>query len=187
MACPHCRAPLIEDPHTYFPQRFSAGAMKDEGLEVALRERTELLPWDLIRMVCLGIVEEPAIQIHPTLYMQIKQSLKKVFDKQRQDEQAPLRQNVYLEIFVADKDQPFRAESTNLNYRGFIEEVEYVSENNFKKLLKKLMDRLPNCEFDESYWAYVSNKKENVKRFGNIYEFQRACQARWQKQREEKG
>jgi hypothetical protein len=172
----------------YLPQRVLSGSMKADGLEIGTREKKDFLPWNKIKLLCLGIVEEPFLESPTNFYLQLKQALKNLFfaeKREKQEEQK--RQILYLEIFVEDEQQPFRIESTSLDYRGFLDKVEYVSENNFKLFLKKLVEQIPDCVLDESIHAFLNNKKSVIRRFGNLYEFQRECQERWLKQQEEKG
>lgn len=183
--CPVCQSESLEDSYGYFPQRILAGSILSEGLEVVLMEHKEILPWDKIRMVFLGIVEEPGLQIPPTTYMHMKQAVSKIFtpeEKGKQEQRSHAHEKVYIEFFVVDHAKPFRMESTSLDYRGFLSEREYVSENNLKKLLSKLSEKLPDCKFDNSVLAYLANQKGSVSRFPNVYEFQRNCQAQWEKE-----
>lgn len=168
----------------YLPQRILGGVFRPEALEVNLRDRTEILPKNEIRMVCLGIIEEPLLDPPTPAYARVKEAIGKLFSFERKQKSQPLprsREKVYLEMFVSGRDRPFRFDSESLNYRGFIPEVAYQSETNLKKFLGALQKELPDCKFDESFQAYVSNDKSNVKRYIGIYEFQRTCLDRWEK------
>src|SRR5438552_3351608 len=126
--CPECGGTVKDDPQVYIPQRFAGGKIRSHGLEISLRESSELLEWDKIRMVCLGLIEEPSLDVSGGAYHQVKQSVEKMFAKKKErGGRGEPRQTYYLELFVEDRKEPFRAESTNVNYRDFIEEVEYIS------------------------------------------------------------
>lgn len=171
------------DPHTYLPQRIVNGSIKPEGFEIFTAEKKQLIPWNSIQLVCLGLVEEPALEMPKNFYTQIRDAFKHFFSKEeKQNEGQPVRQTYYLEMFVSGQALPLRMESTSINYRSFIEEVDYVSSSNFKKFLQLLTAKLPDCVFTESIYAILENQKSNIKKFGNIYEFQRDCQERWLKQ-----
>jgi hypothetical protein len=171
------------DPHAYLPQRIVNGSMKPEGFEVIIAEKAQLIPWNNIQLVCLGLVEDPVLETPKNFYNQIRDTLKNFFSKEKNQAETPLvRQIYYLELFAAGQDLPLRMESTSINYRSFIQEADYISENNFKKFLSLLTAKLPDCVFTESIYAILKNQKSDIKKFGNIYEFQRDCQERWLKQ-----
>lgn len=176
---------MEEDLQAYLPFRVLGGAIQSEGLEIALRERKTFVPWERIRLLCLGIIREPGLEFHPGVYMKTKKALSKMFadkitseDKESQAKIA--RETLYLEIFVLGEAAPFRVDPSQLNYRHFLkEEINYSSEKNFGKFLTQLSEHLGHCQFDVSLTAYLNDRKENVMIFENVYEFQRSCKEKW--------
>jgi len=177
----------------YFPQRVSGGSIHEEGLEVDLRDRKVLLSWAMIKKIFLAIVEEPLLSIPPTAYVRFKESLNNFIGrfflsidatKDEKSQAFKTQGKIYLEMFVSEQEQPYRIDTTTLNYRGFLPQIDYVSDKNLRNFLTRLSERLPGAAFDPSFWAYLGNKKEEIVKFGSVYEFQRECLGKWIKERQ---
>lgn len=174
------------DPFSYLPVRISKGSIQPAGLKVHIHDKTEVIPWDEIPFVCIGIVDEPVFEVPPTPYMQIKAAFEKLFSSEQEPKiQKRTRRKIYIEIFTRTSGRPFRIEAGSLDYRGFLGNVEHNSVRNLKKFLETLSLQLPASVLDASYPAYLKDEKDPALFFPNVYEFQRSCRERFRKAMEQ--
>lgn len=166
----------ISNPKLYgkLPVRVKSGAMTDDCLHIITSCDEKDIEWASIEYICLGAIDEATRGTEAP-----KSNMRKVFSKiffgeQSKDEieKAPMRTSYVIDIYTKNQECAFRLDSSNINYKSFLEDVSYMSFHNFKILLQKLVDNAKNSYFNKSAIALLLRKKDKIQRYSSIYDFE---------------
>ncbi|MCA9794168.1 MAG: hypothetical protein KC910_20310 [Candidatus Eremiobacteraeota bacterium] len=162
---------LIHERGTPLPTRIRDGQFEDEHLMLdGLR-----VPWDDVYFMALGIIDQVVKDNDGP-----KGVFRKMMGKARGSDDESKSSNrgrhvseVYiLDLFVDGYEQAFRFDSAAINYRQFLDEVGYISMQNFFKFCVHLARRTTRARFDASLVGFLGRRRELVRHFDAIYDFE---------------
>lgn len=170
---------------TPLPKRVKVGKVTEQTLQFFLPDQ-ELIefPWDQIELMALGLIEEAATDVSgPKGAM--RQMFGKLTGKASENEERKTRQvrEIYLlDVYIKNHDQPFRMDSATVNYKSFLgADMSYVSFQNFFRLATRLARHAVNARFDEALVAFFTRRKDGVKKFPAVYDYELELQQSRQK------
>lgn len=109
----------------YLPTRIRGARIEDALFNITTAAGEESIPLASIKLLCLGVIDE--INITSTIQPSgLRSMIQKVLlgspdeDIHQKSKQAPKKRTYYLDFFVAGRVQPYRIESTSMNYKGLI-------------------------------------------------------------------
>ncbi|MBI2251973.1 MAG: hypothetical protein HYU63_04385 [Armatimonadetes bacterium] len=153
------------------PLKIKRGEIKEDCLILETKEKKMEIPWEEIKLLQLGILEEELPSPQKPNYG-IQKIIRKIFfGESEKDYLIKSHRKIYLLNFFI-KDEILQLDSSNVDYRSFLKEAEYISLNNFKKLIQGFLKFLKNTYLDPSLLAFLKNNKEDIKSYKNIYDFE---------------
>lgn len=169
------RQPMHER-STPLPRRVKSGKITDQALTFDIPDQEPLeVPWDQVELMALGLIEETPTDVSgPKGAM--RQMFGKLTGKASDNEERKMRQvrEVYLlDVFVAHHDRPFRMDSATVNYKAFLgADMSFVSFQNFFRLATRLARNAINAKFDESLVHFFNRRRDQVRKYSAVYDFE---------------
>jgi hypothetical protein len=175
--------PLKHERSTPLPLRVKSGAMGQDFLLLETAHQTVDVPWEDIRFVALGWIEEERWEDDPKVALVRMGEFLGGQNKAKKEATRPknVRESYYLDIFVEGRPEPFRLESSSLNYKAFLGQVSYISFQNFYRLVHRLCSGARQARFDDSLAAFLARRRDRVRRYRALYEFEAETQEVLQK------
>ncbi|MFH1454406.1 MAG: hypothetical protein ABIH00_10595 [Armatimonadota bacterium] len=157
--------------------RVKTGKFTDKALIIYLGKETPeeyIIPWTDIELVSLGVLHEKP----PSASSEMSPLRKKVREvlfkesKQEQRIQPDIRKHYIIDIFIKDTKNIYRFDSAYINYRAFLDQIEYVTLNNFKKFLIKLNKHLKNVNVTPDMEYFINNQMHKIFICESIFDFE---------------
>ncbi len=161
---------------TPLPRRVKSGKVTDACLTVESAEGEPLeIPWDQVELMALGLIEETPTDVSgPKGAM--RQMFGKLTGKASDNEERKMRQvrEVYLlDVFAKNHDRPLRMDSATVNYKAFLGgDMSFVSFQNFFRLATRLARHAVNSKFDESLVHFFNRRRDQVRKYPAIYDYE---------------
>lgn len=155
------------------PLRIKSGSFEKQCFSIETAGEIFEIPWENIELLTLGVVEEDVGNPQGPK-SGLRNLIRKVFFGEETSQNALKRavREVYLiDVFVKELATPFRIESTSVNYRKLLPEAGFVSFLNFLELVKVISRRAVAARVDASCFALMKGRRENVRRYPAIYDF----------------
>lgn len=158
---------------TPLPARAREGSFTEEHLILGGAE----IPWGDVHHVSLGIVDQTVRDAQAAGGM-MRKVVGKVMGKEDESKGGShqkgkqVREVYLLDLYCEGYAQPFRLDSGSINYRMFLDEVGYVSMHNFFRFTVRLCRQLGAALFDESLVAFLARRRESVRHYGALYDFE---------------
>ncbi|MEW6278286.1 MAG: hypothetical protein AB1758_06670 [Candidatus Eremiobacterota bacterium] len=160
---------------TPLPLRVKSGTMGDQLLTLETANGPLEVPWGDVELVALGMIEEIPMDVQAPKGA-LRQMFGKITGKASENEERKLRQvrEIYLlDLYTSSFEQPFRIDSATVNYKSFLgHDMSYVSFQNFFRLVTRLARGCTSARFDESVTAFLNRRRDAVKRYPAVYDFE---------------
>lgn len=155
--------------------------MEEEALLLESAHESFRIPWEDVRLVALGYLEEQLSAEGPR--SALRKMISKMMSGGEDDERArPAPRRTYLlDLYVEGRAAPFRFDSATVNYRAFLgPDVSYMSFQNFFRLTHRLGRASRRAWFSPSAAAFLARRKEMVQSYPAVYDFELDTQAIWE-------
>jgi len=159
------------------PRRIRSAILKEKGLLAITSQGEIMIPWESVVFVFFGIVNEE-VGFSEINKSGIRKMLRKVFLGEEHDQQQPqktFRQVHLMDIFVKGEERGYRIHGSHFNYPSVLDNVEYISENNFRRLMAGILKYCSCCFFNRSAQSFLLRDKDNVKFYASVYDFELEC------------
>lgn len=168
------------------PIRVTKGCFDKECLVLEFggdNSRKENLKWEDIFKVNLGLIEENLMSSNPPMAPFRKMLRKSMFgEDDKHSEVKSFRRSIIIDIFLKNPQTRYRLDAGHINYKSFLNEVEYVSHLNLAKFLEELFKFLPPEKFNNCALNYSAKKMNAVKKHTNIYDYEFECKREFVKE-----
>ena len=159
------------------PIRVKSGSMDDNKLVVHTSSTTREINWENIELISLGVIKERLRDDVPK--SQVRIMIRGLFfgeSTKNRSKEAPHRLTYLLDIYIKDEESPLRIDHTVVNYRSFLNECGYSSQENFRSLARKLVEYAKNTKIDPNLVNFITRAKEGVTKYKTVYDFELECQ-----------
>lgn len=154
--------------------RIKTGKISPEGLTINTPRGEKNILWTDIELIRLGVISEeaPSVKLHVSGVRKLIQ--KTLFGKgpDREENIKDIRISHILDIFLKEKNEIIRFDSSYINYKSFLEAVGHVSLRNFKNLLQKISSFAPKHIQDKCFCAFLENKKDLITYYKSLNDFE---------------
>lgn len=156
------------------PIRVRSAVLKADPIQVSTSRGDFLIPRDSVVFISFGIIDEEvgfSESRQSSLRKMIRSAL---FGEDQGTETSPksFRHVHLMDIFVKGEERPFRIDGAHFNYRSVLDEVSHNSADNFRNLMASLIRSCPNCFFTRSAQGFILRRKEEVKHYNGVYDFE---------------
>ncbi len=159
------------------PVRIKSGSIHEDYISIETSGEPQKIPFASIDYVCLGIIEEKITSAEPP-----KSNMRKMVsgilmgkdsgkEKKIQDS---ARVTYLLDIYVKDCLAPYRIDASAINYKGLLNDVSYISAENFRNLINNICIRAMDSKFNKSLVSFLLKLREKPKSFVSREEFELA-------------
>ncbi|MCD6309686.1 MAG: hypothetical protein J7M18_03165 [Candidatus Eremiobacteraeota bacterium] len=155
------------------PIRVRGGGIDGEYLVLYTTAEKKHIALEDIKLICLGIIRE-VIGDFDSPRSFLRNLLRSIlFGEKEMDRQVPKTyREVYLvDIYVGESEIPYRIDSSFFDYRDFLEELEYISINNFRKLFRLLAESATSSMFDKNSVAFLRMRTQDLRKVASIYDY----------------
>lgn len=160
------------------PVRIKSGCFKENCLSITTGCEELNIDWASVEYICLGVIDEDAGG-GDAPKSNMRNMIRKLFfgDKPQDEQTKPQKKTQYiLDIYAKDRACAYRFDSTNINYKAFLEEVSYISLHNFKRLLQALSEHARESYFNRSAVALLIKRQDKCHRYASVTDFELDCQ-----------
>ncbi len=157
------------------PLRVKSGSFSDTGFSADTAQETYDVPWEKVRLVCVGLVAERSVTDSAAYVTE-----KMVSDVGRMikggsadnGKIVSIVESNVLDAFIEDMSEPLRFDSSLLNYRSFLgRDMAFVSFQNFFKFVHKFVSHCRNSRFSPTVAKFLSWKRYEIQRYPSFYEY----------------
>lgn len=154
--------------------RVKSGKISPETLVINTLKGEKEISWQDIEFMCLGIISEVIPSIHGPV-PPIKKMVTNVLlgkGSEKEEKVKNIRTSYILDIFIKEKNEVLRFDSAYINYKSFLETIDYISLNNFKTLLKKISNLAAECVKDKCLCAFLDNQRDSLIYYKSLNDFE---------------
>lgn len=154
--------------------RVKSGKFSDNAFIFCVPEGEEVLPLDQIEFISLGKIEEEIADVKPEM-SGIRKKIRQMLMGESQVSQRDIpaiKTTYFIDIFRKNSDRIYRFDSSYINYKDFIGEIELISVNNFKKFIAKLKDFIGNIDTTPDFKYFSENKIDKISKHESIFDFE---------------
>lgn len=93
-------------------------------------------------------------------------------NKDTQKKIPEIKTSYFIDIFLKDENKIYRFDSSYINYKDFLDAVEFISLSNFKKFALKLKEILKNIETTPCFNYFCQNIPDKMLTHDSVFDFE---------------
>ncbi len=156
------------------PLRVRSMMLKAGSFQVSTSSGEFVIPRDSVVFITFGIIDEE-VGFSEARQSGLRKMIRGMVFGEEQVPHAPQKsyRHVHLmDVFVKGEERPFRIDGAHFNYRLILDEVGHNSNENFRNFMASLISLCPNCYFTRSVQGFILRRKEEVKHYNGVYDFE---------------
>ncbi len=158
------------------PFRVQSGSAGSRGLILETYDDVYKFQWDQVEFLALGlIVNQLNHGKSPKSGMRMKIRELLLGDPEKKFKVKYQSELHILDIYLKDREAPFRIDQGSINYRGFLMRPGYVSIDNFRQLVAQVSYYSRQAHLNHQLREFLKNPRSRLDPFESLYDFQIAC------------
>lgn len=156
------------------PLRVKTGAIAEDHFVAETAKDYFTVPWDKVKLVCLGFVEE-RYDTEATAYATQKliNDMGRMVKGGSPDEGkiVSFKESQILDVCVEGFAEPLRFEANNLNYRAFLGKVSFMSLQNFFRFVRAFASHCQQARFTPNVKHFLAWQRFELRRFPAFHDY----------------
>lgn len=168
-------SPLRHGRSLPLPLRIKTGSIGDEKFVAENHKEHHEIPWEQVKMVCLGMIaERQETEVAAYVTEKVISDMGRSIKGGRSADDGRIvsfRETQVLDVFVEGFSEPLRFESGIINYRAFLGKISFVSFQNFFKFVHTFVSHCKESRFNENVKKFLSWQRYDLQSWPSFDEY----------------